>query len=219
MSGWMSYFGGRKDPKATTREAIVTLRQQLQMLEKKEEYLLKKIDEELKKAKANAISNKPAATAALRRKKQHEQELERLGGTRLTLETQVNAIESANINATTMEAMKKGADALKAIHGGLTIDRVDATMDAIREQTELANEISDAISNPMNVGLETDEEALKEELAELEAEKLDEVLMGAERVPSHVPSGPELAAESRKKVEQESEEERELRELQAQLAL
>lgn len=30
-----------------------------------------------------------AATAALRRKKQHEQELERLSGTRLTLETQV----------------------------------------------------------------------------------------------------------------------------------
>jgi len=37
----------------------VTLRQQLAMLEKKEEYLLKKIDEELKKAKANAVSNKP----------------------------------------------------------------------------------------------------------------------------------------------------------------
>lgn len=55
----MSYFGGRKDPKIATREAIVTLRQQLQMLEKKEDYLLKKIDEELKKAKANAISNKP----------------------------------------------------------------------------------------------------------------------------------------------------------------
>ena len=31
----------------------------------------------------------PAATAALRRKKQFEQELDRLSGTRLTLETQV----------------------------------------------------------------------------------------------------------------------------------
>lgn len=59
MSSWMSYFGGRKDPKQTTREAIVTLRQQLQMLEKKEEYLNKKIEDELRKAKANAISNKP----------------------------------------------------------------------------------------------------------------------------------------------------------------
>ena len=59
MTGFMSYFGGRKDPKQSTREAIVTLRQQLQMLEKKEEHLQKKADEELKKAKANAVTNKP----------------------------------------------------------------------------------------------------------------------------------------------------------------
>jgi len=213
----MSYFGGRKDPKSTTREAIVTLRQQLQMLEKKEDYLNKKIEEELKKAKANAISNKSVATAALRRKKQHEQELDRLSGTRLTLETQVNAIESANINATTMEAMKKGADALKTIHGSLSIDKVDATMDSIREQMELTNEISDAISNPVNVGIEADDEDLKAELAELEAEKLDEVLMGAERVPQHVPSG--VTAGPVKQAIEETDEDRELRELQASLAM
>lgn len=47
MSGFMSYFGGRRDPKQSTREAIVTLRQQLQMLEKKEDHLQKKIDDEL----------------------------------------------------------------------------------------------------------------------------------------------------------------------------
>jgi charged multivesicular body protein 4A/B len=58
MSSFMSYFGGRRDPKQSARDAIVTLRQQLQMIEKKEEYLQKKIDEELKKAKTNAVSNK-----------------------------------------------------------------------------------------------------------------------------------------------------------------
>ena len=63
----MSYFGGRKDPKQATREAIVTLRQQLQMLEKKEEYLQKKADEELKKAKANAVTNKAGMLASLLR--------------------------------------------------------------------------------------------------------------------------------------------------------
>ena len=54
--------------------------------------------------------------AALRQKKAHEDELLRLSGTRATLETQVNAIESANLNAETMLAMKKGAEALKGIH-------------------------------------------------------------------------------------------------------
>ena len=59
MAGFMSYFGGRRDPKQSSRDAIVTLRQQLQMIEKKEDYLQKKIDEEMKKAKQNAVSNKP----------------------------------------------------------------------------------------------------------------------------------------------------------------
>jgi len=32
------------------------------------------------------------------------------------------------------------------------IDKVDATMESIREQMELTNEISDAISNPVGMG-------------------------------------------------------------------
>lgn len=58
MSGWMSYFTGRKDTREQARDSIVTLRQQLLMIEKKEEHLQKKIEEELKKAKANAATNK-----------------------------------------------------------------------------------------------------------------------------------------------------------------
>jgi hypothetical protein len=61
MAGFMSFFGGRPDPRQTARDAIVTLRQQLQMIERKEEYLQKKIEDELKKAKANAVSNKSGA--------------------------------------------------------------------------------------------------------------------------------------------------------------
>lgn len=65
METFMSYFGGRKDPKQSTREAIVTLRQQLQMLEKKEEHLQKRIDDELKKAKSNAVTNKNGQSSAV----------------------------------------------------------------------------------------------------------------------------------------------------------
>lgn len=63
MASFMSYFGARRDPKQSARDAIVTLRQQLQMIEKKEEYLQKKIDEELNKARANAVSNKNGTLA------------------------------------------------------------------------------------------------------------------------------------------------------------
>jgi charged multivesicular body protein 4A/B len=57
------------------------------------------------------------ATAALRRKKAMDVELDRIGGTRLQLENQINTLESANINQETLTAMKKGSEALKQIHG------------------------------------------------------------------------------------------------------
>lgn len=115
-----------------------------------------------------------AATAALRRKKATEQELERLQGTRFQLEMQVNTLESASFNAETMAAMKKAAGALKDIHGKLyvirllfvyfdikcgrsSIDKVDTTMADIQEQTQLANEVSEAISANTYSGVDIDE--------------------------------------------------------------
>ncbi|CCM06040.1 uncharacterized protein FIBRA_08286 [Fibroporia radiculosa] len=226
MAAFMSYFGGRRDPKESSRDAIVTLRQQLQMIDKKEEYLQKKIDDELKKAKANAVANKNgkqhplrtgtgsfipelctfvtygqctvdvAATAALRRKKATEQELDRLQGTRFQLEMQVNTLESASFNAETMAAMKQANIALKHIHGATSIDTVDRTVNEIQEQTQLANEISEAISTSAYTGVEIDEDELKDELAELEQDELNERLMGADHVPAHQPPGTSRVADT-----------------------
>jgi len=218
MASFMSYFGGRRDPKQSARDAIVTLRQQLQMIEKKEDYLQKKIDDEVKKAKANAVSNKAVATAALRRKKASEAELDRLAGTRLQLEMQVNTLESANLNAETMAAMKKASDALSHIHGNLTMDKVDATMNKVNEQRELANDIADLISTPYG-NTDIDEDELKAELDELEQDELNDRLMGADRAPIHTPAGPSRVEESRQPVAVEDDEEAQLKELQAALAM
>jgi len=212
MASYMSWFGGRKDPKQSARDAIVTLRQQLQMIEKKEEYLQKKIEDELKKAKANAITNKAAAKSALQRKKASEVELDRLAGTRMQLETNINTLESANLNAETMQVLKKASDALKVIHGKLTMEQVDATMAAVNEQRELANEVAEAISNPI-YGQETDDDELRRELEELEQDAITDRLSGADRVPIHQPAGRVAAAPV------EDDEEEELRKLQAELAM
>lgn len=218
MAGFMSYFGGRRDPKQSSRDAIVTLRQQLQMLEKKEDHLQKKIDEDLKKAKANAVTNKGVATAALKSKKAKELELERLQGTRFQLEMQINTLESASFNAETMTAMKKASSALKDIHGKLTIDKVDATMADIQEQTQLANEVSEAISTQTYAGVEIDEDELKQELADLEQSELNDRLAGAEHVPIHNPAGASRTEEKSKQTEEEDEEAA-LKQLQAELAM
>ena len=46
----------------------------------------------------------------------------------MTLESEIYSIEAANINKETLDAMKNASAAMKQIHGGLTIDKVDQTM-------------------------------------------------------------------------------------------
>lgn len=57
---WLSYLTGtgKSGGRDSTREAIVSLREHLLMLEKKEDHLNSKIAAELVKAKANATTNK-----------------------------------------------------------------------------------------------------------------------------------------------------------------
>jgi charged multivesicular body protein 4A/B len=45
-----------------------------------------------------------------------------------TLEQQINAIESANINRETLAAMEKAGQAMAQIHDKLTPEKVDETM-------------------------------------------------------------------------------------------
>ncbi|KAH8916084.1 Snf7-domain-containing protein [Atractiella rhizophila] len=218
MSAWLgSWLGGRKPAADETRNAIVQLRHHLLLLEKREDHLNNKIEEETKKAKANVSTNKRVATAALRQKKLYEGELEKLAGRRQTLEAQVASIESANINMETVKAMKQGADVLAKIHGNLDIDKVDRTMESIREQMDLQEEISNAISQPQfNDGIDEDE--LRKELEDLEQEKLDEQLVGAGGVPQTLPGVP-TKNPTVKQTAQEEEEDAELKELQAALAM
>ena len=45
-----------------------------------------------------------------------------------TIEEQVLAIESANINHGTFEVMQQAASAMKQIHGKLTVEKLEETM-------------------------------------------------------------------------------------------
>ena len=69
-----------------------------------------------------------AAKAALRRKKQYEHTLEQTSAQMMTVEREIASIETANINKETLDAMKNASAAMKHIHKGLTVDKVDQTM-------------------------------------------------------------------------------------------
>lgn len=148
-----------------------------------------------------------AAKNALRRKKVYEGNLEKTMNHIETLEIQINAIESANINKETFEAMQRASEAMKSIHGKLTPEKVDEAMyvpkvwflflcdgtdggyrEKLQEHNQLNEEIAAAIGS-VNIGQSIDDGELDAELDELMAKDLEDKMLEtgtvhADRLPS-----------------------------------
>jgi len=220
MSVFGKIFGFRKEEsKITTGEAIQKLRETEEMLVKKQEFLEKKIEDEIRIAKKNGVANKRVAIGALKRKKRYEKQLQQIDGTLSTIEMQREALEGANTNTAVLNTMSEAAKALKAAHQHMDVDKVHDMMDDIAEQQEVAREISDAISNPIAFGQDLDDDELERELEELEQEGLDEALLNVEPaktklpdVPGTVPVPAERRKEQRKVVEEDDDDMKELAE-------
>lgn len=157
----------------------------------------------------------------------------------MTVEREISSIETANINKETLDAMKGAQQAMKKIHGDLSIEKVDQTMEDLREQHAIGEEIADALTQG-NAAQGVDEDELEDELAELQQEELDNKMLKTGSVPvsdqiQRLPNQPvgerkynrmnESAGMStdqnlvrgRKQVEDDEEEE--LRKLQAEMAM
>jgi charged multivesicular body protein 4 len=114
----------------------------------------------------------------MKRKKLHETELDKIQNVKMTLETQVINLESASQNAETFKAMASGKNAMKNIRTNVGIEKVDDLMDDIREEMEMANEISEAIGQPVDP-FANDEDELLAELEQMGADDLEAELLKA----------------------------------------
>lgn len=177
------------------------------------------------------------AKAALRRKKAFEHQLEQTQSQMMTVEREISSIETANINKETLDAMKNAQQAMKTIHGNLTIDKVDQTMEDLREQHAIGEEIAEALTQG-SVQTGVDEDELDEELADLQQEELDNKMLKTGTVPvsDQIQRMPNAAVGERKfllfmrdqrnhtdngaaKRREEEDEEEELKKLQAEMAM
>lgn len=219
----MNLFGKKKPaataaPAPSPMETIKVLRDNLVVLEKREEHIQKKIEAALQEAKLKSQKkDKNGALFALKRKKMYEAEISKLQGARITLDSQILALESAAVNIETFRAMKAGAGAMKNMRGDIDADKVDEIMDDIQEEKDVHDAISEAISRP-GQDMFNDEDLL-DELAELDAlEMEDAALSKPQTVPQTVfnlPSVPTTSVQSSKVIMvDESEDERALRELE-----
>jgi len=184
----------------------------------REEHILKKVEQQVAEAKAQmAKGNKKGALFAMKRKKMYEAEADKIQNVKMTLETQVINLESAAQNAETFKAMQSGTQTMKKIRNEVGIDQVDDIMDEIKEEMELAQEVNNAIAQPVDPLMADEDELLAEleglEAADLEAELLKPPAQGIDNfslpaVPTSKMPAPTLA----------NDEADELRKLEAELA-
>ncbi|CAN0397556.1 unnamed protein product, partial [Ectocarpus fasciculatus] len=153
----------------------------------RENHIQKKIKAQLLDAKAkSSAKDKRGALFALKRKKMYEGEVNKLNGARMTLESQIIALEGSNMNMQTFNAMRSGAKAMQDARGRLDVDQVDDVMDDIKDEMDIAEQIGDAIARPADDLF--DDDALLEELDMLEEAYLEEQLLAPPAVPTARPA-------------------------------
>lgn len=178
------------------------------MLTKKQEYLERRIEQEIAIAKKHGTKNKRAALQALKRKKRLEQQLTQIDGTLSTIEFQREALENSHTNTEVLKNMGYAAKAMKKVHENMDLGKIDDLMQDITEQQDVAQEINDAISRPF--GEVFDEDELLAELEELEQEDLENSMKSMGGLPS-VPSSklpsarPSQRASSKKRAEDDDD--------------
>jgi charged multivesicular body protein 4 len=160
------------------------------------------------------------ALFALKRRKLYEAELDKIANIKMTLETQVMNLESAQQNIETFKAMDAAKGAMADIRKVTDIDKVDDLMDGIKEEMELADEISNALAQPIDP-LMQDEDDLLAELEELAVEDAETQLLQPATTASTIrkeeyPTVPSSALPTIMNATKEEEEE--LRQLEAELA-
>ncbi|CAI2343709.1 unnamed protein product [Caenorhabditis sp. 36 PRJEB53466] len=198
MSLFGKIFGGKKQEAPTTpQDAIQKLRETEEMLQKKQDFLEKKVNDEKANAVKYGTKNKRMALQALNRKRQFEKQLNHIDGVLNTIEFQREALENASTNAEVLNVMGQASKALKTAHNNMDIDQVHDLMEDIAEQQEVANEIAEAISNPVGFHTGVDEDDLMAELEALEQEELDKQLLDANPAPiANLPDAPSIALPS-----------------------
>jgi len=215
MSLLAKMFGKKGDKAPTPQEAIQRLRETEEMLQKKSDFLEKKIEQELATARKNGTKNKRVALQALKRKKRYEKQLQQIDGTLSTIEFQREALENASTNTEVLRVMGDAAKALKAAHKNMNVDDIHNLMDDVAEQQEIANEISDAISNPVGFGQDVDDDDLMKELEDLEQESLEEKLLDVGPIADKLPSVPAAQPAAAARAKPAAADDDEMRELEA----
>jgi len=173
----VNFFSKKKKTAASppapidSNAAIIKLRQNLDLQDKREAHLKLKMAKLAAEAKEKmAKGDKRGAVYAMKKRKMHDAELAKIENVKMTLETQAISLEGAAQNMQTMDAMKSGNSTLKSIRKAFGIDKVDELLDDVRDEMEAHQEVDHAFSQPIDPFMMADEDELMAELNALAGE-------------------------------------------------
>lgn len=161
-------FGIKNVPKVSPHEAIVKVKETIEILDKKINFNEGKILKYQKEAIASKKNgNQIQAISRLKQSKRIEQSVSNLYKQRETLEVQIITLESSSMNQEIVKCIKYTTQVIK--DNKMDIETIDNTMDNAQETLEDARLINDAMSQPVE-GVVFDEDELAEELEMLMAD-------------------------------------------------
>ncbi|KAJ7706299.1 Snf7 family [Mycena rosella] len=181
-------------PKITPQDrAILDLKLQRDKLKQYQKKIQVVLEREQAIAKAHlATGQKDRAVIALRRRKYQQSLLLKTDGQLETLEELVSTIEFSLVEVSVLHGLKQGNEVLKEIHKEMNIESVEKLMDETQEAREYQREIGELLANNLTAD---EEDAVQDELMQLQAEVLREESADGVELPS-VPTHEPIAVEN-----------------------
>lgn len=220
----MSFFGNlfnfgksaaaaKKEDLKSNESTIQALHNQIELLEKRNDFIKTKQQKLLvdAKTKLNA-GDKKGALLILNQKKKIEEEIEKNHGSQLMLENQLSALESATMNKQVIESLMRGNNSIKKINKDMPINKIEDLMEDIQEEHDNYRQIQESMSNPLHQIY--DDAALLSELEEIETSQDLLAVDDDAATTTKFPSVPTMPLPSAAKTAAEADEDEELRQLE-----
>jgi len=192
-------------------DAIIKLRDSIEIIDKKiaanEKRVLALEAEARECVKAG---NKPKAMAILKKKKLLSDSNVSLESQKMNLELQCMEIENLNMNKEIINSFQTSTNLIKKFHKANDIDKVEDMMDNFAENMDELRQVTAALSRPI---IAIDEDELASELDGLMQEDIDKQLLAVGGSVPEMPSVPTSKIPTATRVAEESEDDRELRDL------
>jgi len=172
---------GNLDKDINNLKIINELRENIDLIEKRNLFIEKNKYKLIVEAKAKLNNNdKKGALLILNKKKKIEEEINKNQGSQLLLENQLFNLESANLNKHIINSLSKSNKAIHNLNKDLNVDKIEELMDDIQEEQDNYNTIQSIMEKPLQQIYEDDD--LNKELEELEEVKQIEQFTKIEKI-------------------------------------